>query len=141
MSQTVEFDVAAPPDRVWAVLSNVDLWPEWTPTVTSVTRPDHGPLRVGSHAKVTQPRLADAEYVVTEVIPGSSFTWEAARPGLRTTAMHRIEPLPDGGAHVALSIEQHGFLGPMVGRLYRGLTDEYLHNEANGLKHRCEDAA
>ncbi|WP_082097319.1 SRPBCC family protein [Demequina silvatica] len=141
MTQSVAIDIAAPPDRVWAVLSDVDHWPEWTPTVTSVIRSDDAPLHVGTHAKVAQPRLADADYAVTELDPGHSFTWVATHPGLATTARHEVDPLPDGGTHVTLSITQSGLLGPLMGRVYRGLTDRYLHNEANGLKARCEAAA
>ena len=38
-----------------------------------------------------------------------------------------------------LSVPQSGRLGAVMGRFYRGLTDRYLANEANGLKARCEE--
>ncbi|WP_062466315.1 SRPBCC family protein [Demequina maris] len=141
MTRSVSIDIAAPPARVWAVLSEVARWPEWTPTVTSVRRADEGALAVGSRATVEQPRLADAEYVVTDLTPGRAFTWVATRPGLVTTATHEVEPLPAGGARVHLAVAQSGALGAIMGRLYRGLTDRYLANEANGLKARCETGA
>ncbi len=37
-----------------------------------------------------------------------------------------------------LSVSQSGWLGSVMGRFYRGLTDRYLADEANGLKARCE---
>lgn len=138
MEQNVSVDIAAPRERVWEVLSNVESWPEWTPTVTSVRRLDDGPLRTGSRAKISQPRLPETEYVVTELTPGRSFTWEAAGPGVLTTARHVVEPLPGGGTRVLLSVSQAGWLGSVIGSLYRGLTERYLANEANGLKVRCE---
>ena len=81
MEQNITVDIAAPPERVWAVLRKVESWPEWTPTVTSVRVLDDGPLRLGSRAKISQPRLPETEYVVTELIAGRSFTWVAAVPG------------------------------------------------------------
>lgn len=138
MEQTVKVDIAAPLERVWAALSDVESWPEWTPTVTSVRRLDEGPLRPGSRARIVQPRIPEAEYVVTALVPGRSFTWEASAPGVLTTARHDAEPLPGGGTRVRLSVRQSGWLGAVMGRFYRGLTDRYLANEANGLKTRCE---
>ena len=139
MEQSVTIDIAAPPERVWEVLSDVESWPNWTPTVTAVSLLDDTSLQLGGRAKVQQPRLPDAEYVVTELIAGRSFTWVADRPGVRTTASHTIEPLTSG-VRVRLSVAQTGRLGALAGRLYHGLTDRYLANEANGLKRLCEAA-
>ena len=138
MEQSITVDVAAPPPRVWEVLSDVEAWPEWTRTVTSVRRLDDGPLRVGSRARIDQPRIPETEYVVSELEPGRSFTWVATGPGVRTTARHDAEPLPDGRTRVRLSVTQEGWLGSVMGRFYRGLTDRYLANEAEGLKARSE---
>jgi len=41
---------------------------------------------------------------------------------------------------VRLSITQSGWLGAVVGRGYRSLTDRYLALEAAGLKARAESA-
>jgi uncharacterized protein YndB with AHSA1/START domain len=138
MEQSITVDIAAPPERVWQVLSDVESWPEWTPTVTSVHRLDDGPLRPGSRARIRQPRIPQTEYVVTELEPGRSFTWVATGPGVLTTARHEAEPLPAGETRVRLSVTQSGWLGSFMGRFYRGLTERYLANEANGLKTRCE---
>ncbi|KAA0021837.1 SRPBCC family protein [Antrihabitans cavernicola] len=139
MEQSITVDIDASPERVWAVLADVERWSEWTETVTSATRLDEGPLQAGSMARLQQPKLPPTEYVVTECQPGHSFTWVATSPGVRTTASHALEPLTDGGTRVRLGVEQSGVLGVVMGRLFfRGLTDRYLATEANGLKARSE---
>ena len=107
--------------------------------MTWVRRLDEGPLRTGSRAKISQPRIPETEYVVTELEPGRSFTWVASAPGVLTIARHDVESVPGGGTRVRLSVSQSGWLGSVMGRFYRRLTDRYLANEAGGLKTRCEE--
>ena len=53
-------DIAAPVEKVWAAMTDVQRWSEWTPTVTSVDLLDGGPVRVGSPVRIRQPRLPAA---------------------------------------------------------------------------------
>ena len=83
--------------------------------------------------------MAPTEYVVTELSGWRSFTCVARSPGVRTTARHDLEALPDGGTPVRLGVAQGGPLGSVMGRLFfKGLTDRYLAAEAAGLKGRSE---
>jgi uncharacterized protein YndB with AHSA1/START domain len=145
MEQSTEVEIHASPERVWEVLSDVERWPEWTETVTRVTRldtdTDTDSLGLGSRVRVEQPKLPPTEYVVTELDPGAGFTWVATGTGVRTTARHRIEAGAGtgGGVRVRLSVRQAGPLGVVMGRLFfTRLTDRYLATEAAGLKVRCE---
>src|SRR5918993_359801 len=141
MEQDITVDVAAPVERVWEVLCDIDHWSEWTESVTSARRLDDGPLRPGSRAELSQPRIPKGVWTVTEVDPGRAFTWRQTSPGVRITAHHRLEPLPDGRTRVHLVVEQAGWLGALVGRLYARLTDRYLAMESAGLKARAERSA
>jgi uncharacterized membrane protein len=138
VEQSASIDVEAPIERVWAVLCDVERWPEWATTVTSVRRLDDGPLAVGSRARIEQPKIPPTEYVVTDLEPGRSFTWVATGPGVRTTARHVLEPVRTGGTRVTLAVEQAGPVGAVVGRFYRRLTERYLAAEAEGIKARSE---
>ena len=130
-------DIKAPADRVLAVLCDVERWPEWTSTMTSVRRMDDGPFAVGSRARVRQPKLLPAVWQVTELDGRRSFTWVTRSPGVQIEAGHLVEA--DGaGSRVTLTLEFSGLLGPLVARLYRSLNQRYLATEARGLRERCE---
>jgi uncharacterized protein YndB with AHSA1/START domain len=141
MELSTSIDVAAPPDRVWEVLADVERWPEWTESVSSVRLLAGGPLAVGSRVEVSQPRIPTGTYTVTALEPGSAFTWEQRQPGSTVSAHHACVPLPDGGTRVELAVVMSGVLGGVVGRLYRRLTQRYLDLEAAGLKRRAESPA
>ena len=140
IEQSITVEIAAPAERVWEVLTDVEQWPEWTETVTSVKRLDEGPLRPGSRARINQPKIPETEYVVTQLDPVRAFTWVASGPGVTTTARHDVEALAGGRSRVKLAVKQGGWLGSAMGRFYRGRTDRYLASEADGLKSRCEGA-
>ena len=132
----ISIAIAAPPHHVWAIMSDFERWPEWTPTVTSITRIDKGPIAPGTKLLIRQPKFPPAVWKLTE-IQGTSFEWVTGGPGVKVFARHRVEPSAHG-SKVALSLEFTGLLGGLVGRLTKGLNERYLALEANGLKQRSE---
>ena len=130
-------DIAAPPEHVWAIFSDVERWHEWTPSVTSVTMLDPGPLRLGSHARVIQPRLGPATFEVTEFNPGRNFTWKTASGGVTAIASHLVEPAPTG-TRVTISLDFTGFPLLFLGWWVRRITNRYFTMETEGLKRRAE---
>lgn len=134
---TTSVDIDAPPNDVWAVLTDVERWPTWTPTMQEVTRLDHGPFAVGSRARVRQPRLRPAVCEVTHLDQGHGFTWVSRAPGINTEAAHVLEPL-GAQTRVTLSIRFSGMLSGVLGRMFRGIAQTYIGIEAQGLKQRCE---
>jgi uncharacterized membrane protein len=132
--------IEASRERVWAVYSDVERWPDWTASVTSVERLSGTGVEVGTRVRIRQPKLPAAVWEVTEVDPGVSWTWTSRGPGITTVAWHRVVESVDGSVRVEQGIEQHGPLGWVVGTVYAGLTRRYLAMEAAGLKVRCESA-
>lgn len=132
-------DVAASAEHVFGIYTDVERWPEWTESVTSIERMDEGPLRVGSRVRIKQPRLPVAVWEVTDLVPDRSFTWVARGPGIVTTASHVITPADQNGqVTVTASLDQAGLLGPLLGLLTKRMTNHYLDTEVRGLKARCE---
>ena len=132
-------DISAPPDIVWSVISGVERWHEWTPSITSV-RLLGGPLEIGRRALIKQPRFPPALWTVTAIEPGRSFTWRTTAPGMRVRGDHRVEPAP-GGARAILTLQYAGPVGRFLARMTRGITDRYVGVEADGLKRRSEELA
>ncbi len=133
-------DIAAPPERVWAIFSDVERWHEWTASVTSVTRLDDGPFGVGSRARVVQPKINPAVFEVTEFNAGRNFVWTTTNGGVRAVANHRVEPAP-GGTRVTISLDFAGFPLLFLGWWVRRLTNRYFTMETEGLKRVSEAAA
>jgi len=61
-----ELEISAPPERVWAVLTDLDQWPTWNADVKS--------MQFGK-----------------SVAPGSTFRWRAG-PGRISSVIERVEP-------------------------------------------------
>lgn len=83
---SIVVDVEAPPERVWAVLLDIERWPEWDPPITSIQRLDTGRFGVGSRTRIRQPKLRSAEWRITELDETMrSFTWVTRNPGVEIT--------------------------------------------------------
>jgi len=136
----VAVNIDAPPEKIFALLCDVERWPEWTPTMTSVQRLDQGPLTVGSSAQIRQPKLRPAIWKVTELEDKRNFTWVARSPGLRMKAGHLVER-QGAGSRVQLSFELSGLMARVVSRLYGGLIEQYVTTESQKLKARSESTA
>jgi uncharacterized membrane protein len=137
---SVSVNIDAPPEKVFAVLCDVERWPEWTSTMTSVQRTESGPFAAGSSARVRQPGLLPAVWQVTEFEDQRNFTWTTRSPGLRMSASHSIEPR-GAGSRVALSLQLTGLIAPVVSMLFGGMMERYITTESQGLKKRSEAAA
>jgi uncharacterized membrane protein len=124
--------------RVWAIYSDVERWPEWTASVRSVEYVDGDSLALGARVRIDQPRLPTAVWEVVAVEAGRSWTWIASGPGVRTTAVHTLEPAGAGSTRVHQTVDQSGPVGAIIGRVYGRLTRAYLAMEAAGLAQRCE---
>ena len=132
-------EIAAPPETVWAVMSDVERWHEWTASIASIRLLD-GALTVGSRVRIRQPKLPATVWRVSVLEPGRYFEWQAESFGSVVVAGHRVEPAP-GGSRATVWIDQGGLLGSLFGRVFKNLTLQYLDVESQGLKRRSESPA
>jgi hypothetical protein len=137
MTITDSIQIQAPVQAVWQVTEDVERWPEWTPTVTSVRLVDGRPLGLGEVALIKQPMQPLSRWVVTEFIPGQRFAWETRRAGLRMVGTHDLTAV-EGGTRNVLSIDAHGWLAVLLWPVLRPGIRKALADENRGLKTRCE---
>ena len=137
---SITADIDAPPSRVWQVMSDIDRWHEWSPSINSVQRIRGAPFAVGGRALVRQPKFPPALWKITQIEPGKSFTWVSTAPGIRVIARHAVESMPSG-SRATLSLDFEGMLGGLFGRMTKDINQRYITFEVNGLKARSEDPA
>jgi uncharacterized membrane protein len=137
--ERVSITIDAPIDVVWSVFTDVERWPTWASSVTSVELID-GPMRLGAKARIRQPRLPTLVWEVTKWSPGHSWTWTATSPGARTEASH-VLTRSGAGTVAEQSIISSGPLGRVAAFVWRSLTRRYLAIEAAGLKQQSERMA
>ena len=101
--------VDAPPERVWALLTDLSRMPDWSPELVRMVPLKRGGLRVGQWYLGINKRKAvvwPTRSVVAEVEPGRRLTWDTRSSGARwiwelvpegagTRVVHR-RPVPKG---------------------------------------------
>jgi len=138
MAYETSIEIDAAPEKVWAVLTDVRRWPEWTASMQKIEPRGGDELAVGSKFRIKQPKVPAVTWEVTEFEPERSFTWTATSPGVTTVAEHRITPIGPSKVEVHLGIRRSGRLAGLVSGLSASLTRRYVAMEAEGLKQRCE---
>jgi len=134
-----EVEIRVSPARVWAVLLDVERWPEWTTSVSRIQRMDLGPLTLGSRTRIWQPRLMPAVWCVTSLDDGRRvFGWTTRTLGVKIVGRHQVNALKNH-SRVDLSLHYTGPLSAIAARFYGTLTRDYLAREGDGLKQFCEN--
>ncbi|WP_395694512.1 SRPBCC family protein [Nocardioides sp.] len=81
-----EADVAAPPERVWALLTDFSRMPEWSPELVRMVPLKGGGLRRGQWYLGINRRKAvvwPTRSVVAELDPGRAVAWDTRSSGAR----------------------------------------------------------
>jgi uncharacterized protein YndB with AHSA1/START domain len=82
-------DVAAPPEVVWATLTDIDQWARWNPDVKSSSL--DGPLAPGTEFRwKAGPGTISSR--IQEVDPPRRIAWTGKTFGIEAVHVHRLEP-------------------------------------------------
>ncbi|HEY6609281.1 MAG TPA: SRPBCC family protein [Candidatus Limnocylindria bacterium] len=133
-------DIDAQQQRVWDVLTDFEAWPRRIETVDSVEPLTPPPTAVGSRVRLKQPKLGEGTWEVTVWDAPASFAWRQQSSGVTTVADHRVEALEEGRSRLTLTLDMQGLLVPVFGRMFKGLTNDYMSREAQAIKRAAESA-
>jgi uncharacterized membrane protein len=131
-------DIDATQQRVWDVLSELEVWPRRIETVEVVELLTPAPIAKGSRVRLRQPKLPEGTWDVTVWDAPSYFEWTQKTSGTTSVAGHRVEALGEGRARLTLTLDMRGILIPIIGLFYKDLTNRYMNLEAEGMKRAAE---
>lgn len=136
-----EIEIDAPPEAVWAVLTDFPAHAEWNPFIASIT----GPLVEGQRLAVTM-RRGDAPGMrfrptVTRVVPRAELRWlgHLGLPGL-FDGEHQflLQPIEGGRTRLIHGEQFSGLLVRLAQRTLRGETRDAFMAMNHALKRRVE---
>ena len=138
MSASIQID--APPETVWAVLTDLGRYPEWNP----LFREASGQLAVGNRITLRSVHPANGRMMtvrpkITIADPGVELRWESSLPGIISGA-HRFVLTPaDGGTRLEQSEAFGGLLAALPLKTFARAEASFRSlNEA--LKKRAEES-
>lgn len=139
-----DFEINASDAEVWAVLADLDSYPDWNPALPAIS----GELREGSVLSMTlalpgRPAL-NVKAKVIEVIPNRRFSWrghlgaDVLFTGYREFA---IEPLAADRVRFTHIEDLRGWLAPVFEAVMGGPVQHHHENLNESLKKRAEATA
>ena len=106
-----EITIAAPPEKVWAVLMDTKSYPEWNPTFVAVSPPYALGAKISSRVKKPDGAFIDMRPTVKTLRANRELGQAGGVPGI-LTYHHKwvLEPVA-GGTHVRqIDVDRGGFL-------------------------------
>jgi uncharacterized protein YndB with AHSA1/START domain len=129
-----QIQIAASPERVWDLLSNIDRWPRWNALVQTAVL--SGPLQPGNVFKWKSKGLTIVS-TLQEVVPNERLTWTGKAFGTQAIHMWEIEPTDQG---VVLLTEESfdGWLPRLMPKTMQRTLDETLPAWLKTIKSEAE---
>lgn len=130
--------IGAPATLVWTIVSEVEKWPSWTPTMTAVTGRTVHFLELNAEFDVRQPGLRPSTMKVTQLEHGRSFAWSSTSLGMVTTADHVLRSVDDAFTEVELVFTLSGPLAGVAWAMFGRKIRSFVDTEAASLTVACE---
>ena len=135
VSATIEID--APPEQVWAVLTDLAAYPQWNPIFPQAS----GQIVVGGRLRLAyRPTAGRAMTIRPKVLaaqPGAELRWALSLPGIIGGEHSFTLTAAGDGTRLVQSETFRGLLVPLSGKVIAGAEGDYAAlNQA--LKQRVE---
>lgn len=128
-------DIAAPPERIWSILTDAPGYPTWDSGVTKVEGTIADGERITVHSEVASGRAFPVRVAMR---PPSEMTWTGGMPLGLFTGVRSFRLAPRDGSTTVTMREEYS--GPLVGLMGRSIPDlqPSFDTFVNGLKARAE---
>ncbi len=90
---TVDRAMPVPPEAAWDVITDLEAWPVWGPSVSGAELDGPGPLTAGSRGRVWTPVGVPLPFQITEFVDGRAWAWKVL--GVPATR-HEVIPTRGG---------------------------------------------
>ena len=129
-----EIEVAAAPEVVWAVLTEIERWPSWNPAVESVSF--EGRFVEGSEFR-WKAGPGTITSTIRDVDAPRRAAWTGRSFGIKATHVHTLEPR-NGRTLVKTQESYAGLVASVFRRPLRRMLDRTLRSELEHLKAEAE---
>lgn len=128
----IDIEIHASKKTVWTIVSEVEAWPTWTPTMTTVQRLSGS--GVGAQYAVKQPHLPKSKLCIDTWNEGDSFSWHSNETATRMDADHKLTELSPNLTRVNLTLVMSGPMIGVVWLIWGRKIRSYVDIEAKSLK-------
>ena len=134
-------EISAPPERVFALVDNLEEWPQWIPSIKRIEKVSEGPLSEGSQIRVTAKSGITVTLLmtITEFIPGRSGVMQGKVLGTRMTRYYSFEPT-ERGTKLTAGGEVSGLLAFLVRRGGQRLSQEIVQAAKKKIEETGEES-
>ena len=124
-SSSVEID--APPEKVWALVNDLEEWPQWIPSIKRIEKLSEGALGEGSQVRVTAKSIITVKLLmtITEFVPGQRAVMQGKVMGTKMTRYYTFEPV-NQRTRLTAGGEVSGLLAFLVRRGGQALSEEIV---------------
>ena len=119
--------INATPEKVFALVDNLEEWPQWIPSITRIEKLSDGPLKEGSQIRVTAKSGVTVKLLmtITEFVPGQRGVMQGKVLGVRMTRYYTFESV-EGGTKLTAGGEVSGILAFLIRRGGQRVSDEIV---------------
>ncbi len=124
-SSSIEID--APPEKVWALVNELEEWPQWIPSIKKIEKLSEGALGIGSQIRVTAKSIITVKLLmtITEFVPGQRAVMLGKVLGTEMTRYYTFEPV-NQRTRLTAGGEVSGLLAFLVRRGGQALSEEIV---------------